>query len=87
MSATNGISRRGRCVVLALTCATAALLALAACGGSSSTSGSASAVGVPPPEWAANAGSWPAHNYDLSNTRATTQTSISAETVSQLKAK
>jgi outer membrane protein assembly factor BamB len=47
----------------------------------------ASVVGQPPPEWAANAGSWPAHNYDLSNTRATTQSPINARTVSQLKVK
>jgi alcohol dehydrogenase (cytochrome c) len=44
-------------------------------------------VGQPPPEWAANAGSWPAHNYDLSNTRATTQTPINSQTVSKLKVK
>jgi alcohol dehydrogenase (cytochrome c) len=44
-------------------------------------------VGQAPPEWAANAGSWPAHNYDLSNTRATTQTPINSQTVSQLKVK
>jgi alcohol dehydrogenase (cytochrome c) len=44
-------------------------------------------VGQPPPEWAANAGAWPAHNYDLANTRATTQTPINAQTVSQLKVK
>src|SRR6185436_18786376 len=43
--------------------------------------------GQPPPEWAANAGAWPAHNYDLSNTRATTQTPINSQTVSQLKVK
>jgi outer membrane protein assembly factor BamB len=47
----------------------------------------AAAVGQPPPEWAANAGSWPAHNYDLSNSRATTQTAIDAQTVSRLKVK
>jgi glucose dehydrogenase len=47
----------------------------------------ASALGQPPPEWAANAGSWPAHSYDLSNTRATTQTQINSHTVSGLKVK
>ena len=47
----------------------------------------AAAVGQPPPEWAANAGAWPAHNYDLANTRATTQTPINSQTVSQLKVK
>src|SRR5439155_208585 len=41
----------------------------------------------PPPEWAENAGEWPAHNYDISNTRATTQTPINSQTVSRLKVK
>ena len=36
----------------------------------------ADARGKPPPEWAANAGGWPAHNHDLANTRATTRTPI-----------
>ena len=45
------------------------------------------AVGQPPPEWAANAGAWPAHNHDLSNTRATTQSPINSQTVSKLKVK
>jgi outer membrane protein assembly factor BamB len=45
----------------------------------------ASAVGQPPPEWAAN--TWPAHNHDLSNTRATSQSPINSQTVSQLKVK
>ena len=44
-------------------------------------------MGQPPPEWAANAGSWPAHNHDLSNTRATTQSAINSQNVSQLKVK
>jgi alcohol dehydrogenase (cytochrome c) len=43
------------------------------------------ARGVPPPEWAANAGSWPAHNLDLANTRADFQTRIDARNVSKLK--
>ena len=38
-------------------------------------------VGQPPPELAANAGAWPAQNYDLSNTRATTQSPITSQTV------
>lgn len=58
---------------------------------SSSAAGQASAaasgVGQPPPEWAANAGAWPAHNYNLANTRATTQTPINSQTVSRLKVK
>ncbi len=48
---------------------------------------STSPVGQPPPEWAANAGAWPAHNYDLANTRSTTQTPINSQTVSKLKVK
>ncbi len=68
---------------------------LAGCGGSSSNGGSASAgvkshaasVGNAPQEWAANANAWPAHNYDLSNTRATTRTSINSQTVSKLNMK
>ena len=70
-------------------------VALAGCGGSSSNGGSASAgvkshaasVGNAPQEWAANANAWPAHNYDLSNTRATTRTSINSQTVSKLNVK
>jgi alcohol dehydrogenase (cytochrome c) len=45
----------------------------------------ATAVGAPPPEWAANAGSWPSHNRDLANTRADFQTQIDARDVSKLK--
>jgi outer membrane protein assembly factor BamB len=70
-------------------------VALTGCGGSSSNSGSASAgvkrhaasVGKAAPEWSANASTWPAHNYDLSNTRATTRTSINSQTVSKLNVK
>ena len=51
----------------------------------SSEGGPASPVGQPPPEWAAN--TWPAHNHDLSNTRATSQSPINSQTVSQLKVK
>jgi outer membrane protein assembly factor BamB len=72
---------------LALSGALVAVVALAASGGAVSASGGASAVGQPPPEWAANSGSWPAHNYDLSNTRATVQTPINSQTVSKLKVK
>src|SRR6476619_2423007 len=74
----------------------AALLALAAavagCGSSSSSSSgtttaapSHAMLGVAPPEWAANTDGWPAHNYDLSNTRATANTDINATTVANLK--
>jgi alcohol dehydrogenase (cytochrome c) len=43
--------------------------------------------GSPPPEIAANANGWPAHNYDLSNTRADTHSAIDAANVSTLKPK
>jgi outer membrane protein assembly factor BamB len=72
---------------LALSGALVTVVALAASGSAVSASGDTSAVGQAPPEWAANAGSWPAHNYDLSNTRATTQTPINSQTVSKLKVK
>ena len=74
----------------------ALVIAVAGCGGSSSSSGSstakaaqssASSVGNAPPEWAANAGAWPAHNYDIANTRATTQASINSTNVSKLNVK
>jgi outer membrane protein assembly factor BamB len=44
----------------------------------------AGAVGAPPPEWAQNAGSWPAHNLDLANTRADFHTKIDARDVAKL---
>jgi len=84
---------RGKLALAALV-ALAVTVALAGCGSSSSKSGSstsssshAAAVGQAPPEWAANAGAWPAHNHDLANTRATTQTPINSKTVSKLKVK
>src|SRR4051794_19118285 len=81
MHSTNTI-RRWSTPAMALAAAMTTAIALAA------TAGQASAdVGQPPPEWAANAGAWPAHNYDLANTRATTQTPINSQTVSQLKPK
>ena len=97
MSLTKKVQTGGRGkVALALAGTVAAALALAACGGSSSSSGASStgasaqashaaSVGNPPPEWAANADAWPAHNYDLSNARATTATDINATNVSKLK--
>jgi outer membrane protein assembly factor BamB len=88
MSFTNRIrTSPRRQAALAVAAALAAGVALAASGSAVSASGGASAVGQAPPEWAANAGSWPAHNYDLSNTRATTQTPINSQTVSKLKVK
>lgn len=44
-------------------------------------------LGAPPPEWDANARGWPSHNYDLANTRATTQSPINSHNVSRLKVK
>jgi len=58
-----------------------AMLAVRAAGaGSRSTS-----LGTPPPEWAANAGSWPSHNGGLSNTRANLHTELEAQNVSRLQ--
>jgi outer membrane protein assembly factor BamB len=72
---------------LALAVALVAAAALAGAGGGSRAAGQVPSVGQPPPEWGANAGSWPAHNHDLSNTRATTQSTINSQTVSQLRVK
>jgi len=74
-------------VALALGAALAAAVAVTGLAGGASAGAHASAVGQPPPEWAENAGSWPAHNYDIFNTRATSQTPINAQTVSKLKVK
>jgi outer membrane protein assembly factor BamB len=49
------------------------------------THAGSSSVGAPPPEWAANAGSWPSHNLDLANTRANLHTRIDARDVATLK--
>jgi outer membrane protein assembly factor BamB len=88
MSFTNRIrTRPRRRAALVVAGVFVAAVALAAWGGISSGSSDAVAVGQPPPEWAENTGSWPAHNYDLANTRATTQTPINSQTVSKLKVK
>jgi glucose dehydrogenase len=76
-----------RPAVLSIAGALAAAAALAGFGGHSEAPSQQAGLGEPPPEWAANAGSWPAHNHDLSNTRATTQSTINSQTVSQLKVK
>jgi outer membrane protein assembly factor BamB len=47
--------------------------------------GGSAPVGVPPPQWAANAGAWPSHNLDLANTRASLHTRIDARDVAMLK--
>jgi alcohol dehydrogenase (cytochrome c) len=44
-------------------------------------------LGAAPPEWGRNARAWPSHNYDLSNTRATTRTPIDSGNVSRLRVK
>ena len=69
-------------VVVGAAVATAAIVAWT--GGSSAAD---DAAGQPPPEWAANAGSWPAHNYDLANTRDTSQSPINSQNVASLKVK
>jgi alcohol dehydrogenase (cytochrome c) len=58
--------------------------ALAAAAHSSLASGR---EGRPPPEWAARGGDWPAHNHDLSNTRATMGSAIDSRSVAKLKLK
>jgi outer membrane protein assembly factor BamB len=63
------------------------VLAVSAAVGLAASTRGVSGVGQAPPEWAANAGSWPAHNYDLANTRATTRTAINSANVSSLKVK
>ncbi len=76
-----------RPAVLSIAGTLAAAAALAGFGGDSASPSQEAGVGVPPPEWAANAGSWPAHNHDLANSRATTQSTINSHTVSGLKVK
>ncbi len=68
-----------------LAAAVAAVVAATVVGGASSH---VFANGAPPPEIAENAATgWPAHNYDLSNTRANLQTDINASNVATLKQK
>jgi glucose dehydrogenase len=47
--------------------------------------GGTASVGVPPPQWAANAGAWPSHDLDLANTRANLRSEIDAGNVSKLR--
>ena len=44
-------------------------------------------AGSPPPEVTPQTDAWPAHNYDLSNSRATTHTEITSANVGTLKKK
>ena len=76
------VSRSGRLVLTGAVIATAAVVAWA---GGSTAAGEE--LGQPPPEWAANTGSWPAHNHDLANTRDTTQSPITSQNVASLKVK
>ena len=78
-------SNRIRLVYTAVTVAASAIVI--GSGGAVSAASHAATVGQPPPEWAENAGSWPAHNYDLSNSRDTTRTPINSRTVVKLKEK
>src|SRR6266849_8645934 len=84
------MKHRIRFLYAAVTVAASAIVASAIVigwGGGASAATHAATVGQPPPEWAENAGSWPAHNYDLANTRATTRTPINSQTVAKLKVK
>jgi len=53
--------------------------------GGAATGSRPAALGAPPPEWAANAGAWPAHNLNLSNTRADLDTRIDDRNVATLR--
>jgi glucose dehydrogenase len=69
----------------ALGSAGVALAIAAVVGWAGSSAAAVDALGQPPPEWTANAGSWPAHNHDLANTRATSASPINSQTVHNLK--
>jgi alcohol dehydrogenase (cytochrome c) len=68
--------------ILAASLAAAASGALALGSASPSTSN-----GAPPPELTRFASQWPAHNFNLSNTRATSASSINSTNVARLKPK
>lgn len=72
---------------LALAGSLVALAVVAGVAAAASTGGARTAAGQPPPEVAPAADAWPAHNYDLSNSRATTSTKISTANVATLKKK
>jgi outer membrane protein assembly factor BamB len=69
---------------LAAPLAALSALAVVASGGAAPVHTTA---GSPPPELAEFANQWPAHNLDLANTRATTESSIDSSNVSKLKVK
>src|SRR5690348_6270697 len=69
-----------------VTAAVAAALVAATVVGGASSHGFAN--GTPPPELGENAATgWPAHNFDLSNSRANLQTDINSTNVATLKQK
>ncbi len=70
--------RRRHRVLLGVVAAGAAATAVAVAALASSSAGS------PPPEYAPQSDSWPAHNYDLANSRATTHSNINASNVAKL---
>ena len=65
----------------------AAVLAAALAGVVAVVATGSSLVGSPPPEVVPQADSWPAHNYDLSNSRATTHSDIRSSNVATLRKK
>ena len=72
-----GLRSRHRLVLGALVVAAAACAVAVASLASSST-------GSPPPEYQLQTDAWPAHNYDLTNSRATAHTDINASNVAKL---
>src|SRR5581483_2887594 len=70
--------RRRHRVLLGVVAAGVAATAVAVAALASSSAGS------PPPEYAPQSDSWPAHNYDLANSRATTHSNINASNVAKL---
>ena len=87
MSFRNAIRTRSKAKAALVLAGALALAAVVGWVGSSRATGDTAALGQPPPEWAANAAAWPAHNYDLANTRATTASPINSQTVQNLKVK
>ncbi len=69
-------------LILAAPLAALVALGVVAVGGAAPA---ASTAGSPPPELAEFASQWPAHNLDLANTRATTDSSLDSSNVAKLK--
>lgn len=74
----NSFRRRYRLVAGAVTAAVAIAGVVAV------ASLASSSAGTPPPEYGLVTDSWPAHNYDLANSRDTTHTDINASNVAKL---